>query len=824
MFGHYLTGAFRTLRRFKSSSLVSVLGLAIGLACFVSAYGAVIYLTNGDRELRNIGQLFLIEGRYFHAGPVGAYDTGFLPSGPYWEGGVRDLLAEFPEISAAATLVPLPGMRLEVGGRQDFADAAWADPEFLRMFQLPFVRSVSANPLAGPREAVLTADTALRLFGTTAVLGRVLTLDNALDVTIGGVLKSFPRTSHFFRASTSPGFADPGFGFELLISRATYRDLQAALKRPASLGGEHTYVMLPGRSTLTVGAFNARLRHFAHRHGRDSPIQQIEYRATPVAALRLEALERTLFNLHPGVPIVALVMAVAVAVLAIACFNYAILAVAQSLARSREIGIRTVLGAGRLDIGAQHLTEAAVETGLAALLAFGMLAALGFALDTHAGFDLLGTIAASARFWMCVVSASLAVALASGLYPAVRLASLHPVRALRAGHALVTSRSASSTVIGAQFALAGLLLTALAVVQRENTGLRETGLPASAGETLVLGSGWSAGGASLETWRRALLDSAAVKNVAATSRTPWSEGIGGGTFLTRRPGAARVIAIATLVSPDFKAALGMRLAAGAAFDPTGARAPANDVVIDRTLAQALGFASPSAAVNQIVYEQLGPDQPVSGTLRIAGVLEHEPLRILSVFGNRAYLYRLMTPQQERGASLVVRVSGHSVPQALAAIDATWRHLSNAPIEREFMDELFERAYRPYAGIGLALTLLTAVGCLVAMIGVFGVALFVAERRAHEIGVRKAIGARSGQILSMLLIEFSRPVVIASLCIWPVAYVAARAYLNLFAERVPLSSLPFVGSLVLALILAWIAVCGHAFRAARTRPAMVLQHE
>ncbi len=822
MFAHHLIAAFRTLRRFKASSLVSVLGLAVGLACFIAAYGAVIYLTNGDRQLKNIDRIFLIEGRAFRNDPVGGYDTGFFPYGPNWAGAAEELRAEFPDLSAIAIFSPLPGMPLGVGGRKDFADAAWADPAFLEMFELPFIRSDSANPLSRSREAVLTADAALRLFGTTAVLGRVLTLDGALDVTIGGVLRSFPRTS-FFRTPTSPGFADTAFGFELLISRATYRDLQAALKRPASFGGPYIYAMLPGSSALTVGAFNARLRGLSHRLGHDSPIQQWEYRAVPVAGLRLEALERTLFNLHPGVPLVAVVMGLAGAVLGTACFNYAILALAQSLARSREIGIRAVLGAGRLDTAVQHLTEAVLKTGLAALIAFAMLAAFALALDAHTGLDLLGTVATSARFWVCTVSVSLAVTLVSGLYPAVHLASLHPVRALRAGHALATPRTVSSTVIGAQFALAGLLLTALAVVQRENTGLRKTGLPASASETLILGPGWSASGASLETWRRALADHPAIESVAAISRTPWSESLGNGEFLVAHPGATRVEAVITLVSPDFRAALGMRLLAGRAFDLPAERTAANDIVINRALAAALGFASPQAAIGQILYEE-PPDQPVSGTVRIAGVIENEPLRILSLFGQRAYLYRLMTPQQQRGSSLIVRVSGRALPQALAAIDGAWRQLANMPIEREFMDDFFERAYRSYAGIGLALTVLAGVGCLVAMMGVFGVALFVAERRTHEIGVRKAIGARPGQILSMLLVEFSKPVVIANLCIWPVAYVAARAYLNLFAERVPLSPLPFVGSLVLALLLAYFAVGGQALRAARTRPATVLQHE
>ncbi len=829
MFRHYLSSALRNLWRFKSFSAISVLGLALGLACFIAAYGAVTYFTHGDREFPDIDRVYLVFGRYFANTPAASYDTGFLPGGPPGRM-VRYLPVEVPELTAVAGLQLLPGMHVYIGGHMSFVDAAWADPTFLGIFPLPFVRAAAANPLTQPRQVVLSEAAALRLFGTTAVVGRVLTLENALDVTVAAVMKPFPPTSHFYRAAGAPGLAQTGdfnfdFGFELLISRETYEALQAALGTPQSPGAEsaYTYVMLPRRSGMTVATLNRRLEGFARRHGLDSPIQHVEYRAEPVAALRLDALQRAVFGMRPGISLVALVMLVAALVLAIACVNYVNLAVVRSIARSREIGIRCVLGASRLHVAVQYLTESALQTALAALIALAILAGVTWIVDARAELDLTGAIASSAGFWTGVSLACLATALVSGVYPAVRLASLRPIWAIRAGDALASPRTGPRLIVVAQFAIASLLLTALAVIHAQNTQLRAAGMSPGADQTVVLGRGAMSQGASVEIWRQALSADPAIESVAAIASAPWEDDLGNGVVLASRLHASHVMARSHLISRDFRNALGMRLAAGHAFDLADASPASDEVVIDRALAQALGFGTPQAAVGQIVYV-LTADLRVDHTVRIAGVIENQPLRIFSEFGVHANIYHLLTPEQARGAPLIVRVSRNAIPHALATIDGTWRRLSNTPVERQFMDELFERAYRMQAYLDRALTALTLAGCVIAMMSVFGMALFVVKRRTHEIGIRKAIGARPQQILTMLMRDFSRPVLIANLVSWPVAYLALQDYLSFFSERIRLSPLPFGLGLAVTLAMAWVAVYGQARRAARVQPAVVLRRE
>jgi putative ABC transport system permease protein len=174
---------------------------------------------------------------------------------------------------------------------------------------------------------------------------------------------------------------------------------------------------------------------------------------------------------------------------------------------------------------------------------------------------------------------------------------------------------------------------------------------------------------------------------------------------------------------------------------------------------------------------------------------------------------------------VVRIAARDVSGGLRAIDAVWNRLSpQTSISRNFMDQLFDENYESFARINQVFGALAFVAVLIALTGLFGMAVHVASRRVREIGVRKSIGAHASQVVVMLLRDFSKPVLIANIIAWPLAYVTAQQYLSVFMYRIALTPLPFALSLVLALGVAWLAVGTQALRAARVSPAKVLRVE
>lgn len=842
MLGHYFTTALRQARRHRLTTAIGVGGLALGLACFIAACGAVAYFTNGDRQFANIDRTYVIAQRIFSR--TQNFDTGFRSSGSLAV--ARYLRSDFPELPAVAAVSEVAALSTFVDGRRQFVDAIAADADLLRIFDFTFMQMVDGNPLLRPRHIILTEDAALRLFGTPHVLGRTVRLENALDVSVGGVIERLPRTSYFFKQEGTSHFNEIAerFGFEMILTRDTYVALEEAIKprRAPNWGvfvndwgfSTHTYALLPEDGSLTPARLNDHLVDFAHRHGvphtPGARFESVTHRAIPLAQMRLTALERTLFRNSEGMSLVAVLLWTAALVLVVAGVNYASLTIARGLANSHEVGIRRVLGASRWKIFSQHVVEACLHTGVAAIIAITLVFTIAGIVDARTDMDLLGAVSGSGRFWVAVLSGCLLLALLVGSYPALSLSRLNVRQALgsRRGFSAGTN---FRLVVVVQFAIAGVLLIGLMIAAVQNAHLRESSR-VDEDPIVVLRNGWAVAGASIDNWRSALSGNPAIKGVSAVAATPWSESWALAD-LARQPGLKGVGTIATFVHHDFEQALSMSVMAGRSFDRSGAStgsdtAPGSiwwdhGIVIDHSLARQLGFATPHDAVDQMVYHSTD-NGPVSA-VRIIGVVEDRPLRLLPVFGHTGNLYRLDVSGNPLSLrTLVIRVAHDAVPAGLEAIDAAWGQLSDAPVNRRFADELFDVAYAKADRAAALLTVLSCIALGTSVMGLFAMAAFVTTRRTHEIGIRKTLGARAGQLVAMLVRDLSWPVVLANLVAWPVAYVAVSAWISLFIQRIELKPWPFLASMAIALGVAWIAVGGHAWRAARVQPATVLRHE
>ena len=290
-----------------------------------------------------------------------------------------------------------------------------------------------------------------------------------------------------------------------------------------------------------------------------------------------------------------------------------------------------------------------------------------------------------------------------------------------------------------------------------------------------------------------------------------------------------------VVGHDFFATLDMKLAAGRVFDKEhsddllpGAgddpgRSRAYNVVVDRAAADMLGWADPQKAIGQTVYlPWLTNSARPPDRVRIIGVVENKPLGLVGPGGVRSNIYRLGLVE---ATFPVIRISGTDIPGALRAIDETWRKLvPNVQLKRRFGDELFEQSYRFFDAINKVFAGLAMFAFVISIMGLFGMAVHVTSSRTHEIGIRKALGASVEQVVSLLLWDFSKPVAIANLIAWPLGFLAMQVYLSLFFQRISLTPVPFLLSLVVTVLIAWVSVGVQTLRAARRKPAAVLRYE
>ena len=316
-------------------------------------------------------------------------------------------------------------------------------------------------------------------------------------------------------------------------------------------------------------------------------------------------------------------------ILAIACINYANLAVAIASTRAKELGVRKVLGATRQHLLRQCVVEAGL-LGVAAVTLVVVLAVLVIepvnrALQTN--FTLASLL--KPQLWLMVVGLIAAISFMGGIYPALILSLVRPADVLRAGKVNAGPRFVPTILVGVQFAAASFLLVVALVMAHQNGMLKERALQSGHDPVVVLGNNLNELGISFDTLREELLRNPDIRAVAATARPPWQDG---GAHVTLARGAeAGAVHQDTILNPTgyhFFDAIGLKLLAGRLLDhehgdevmPFDSPPPAQDakVVIDRALAAALGWNDPNEAIGKVVYAKLGSGQR---SFRIVGVVQ-----------------------------------------------------------------------------------------------------------------------------------------------------------------------------------------------------------
>ena len=833
MIAHYLKVASRHVRRSPASAVVNVLTLALGLTCFVAASAIVGFWERAEQHFTNADHTFVVTSMSW---------SGIVV--PRTNALVAELLAsDFSEIEAVARAAAFPEpLLVSAAGRTARLDAHGADPEFLTIFDLPFVAGDSRTALAEPGSVVLTQAAARRLFGDDRALGQALRLDDVREATVTGVVREIPEPSHMGRSASAV------LPFDLLASRDLY-DAFAAAARPGgamrfgspwATQGDLTYVLLPADGSFSAERLRAQLARFVARHAppavlAESP-RELELDLMPVTELLAASASNAVFLREAGVSAPTVLLVLGALVLLVASANYANLATARAALRGREVGVRKAVGAKRKQLAAQYLLDAALHTGAGLALALVAVRLLAPVLDRALGIDLGISMLADARSYALLTGLVVVVTLVAGAYPALVLSGVRPVEAIRSGVTQLGPRALATVLIGVQFAAASFLLVAVAIVFLQHRALRQSVLAEGADPLLVIENDPAESFVSHETLHAELLELPQVLAATTAAGRPWHGGAGAPPPVSRTPDAANPPRPVRLyqVGDDFFSTLGIPVLAGSMVDdalgrgrtPAGGPDRALPVIVDRDLTERLGFRSPEEAAGEIVYwlwSELEPGGPAN-PLEIVGVVENRRLNIATGLGPASSVYGYGLPP-ERLPFHLVRISGADIDGALAAIDALWRRLApNVPLDHRFASEDFEASFESYDRIGRVFAMLALFAFLISTLGLLGMALLLANRRVHEIAVRKTLGARKEQMVLLLLKSLASTVVVANVVALPFALIFGRAYLGVFDDPIPMTPWPFLFCLAFTLSVAWIAVGQEAWRAASIRPSDVLRRE
>jgi putative ABC transport system permease protein len=818
MWLNYLTVGLRSLARSKAYTAINVFGLAIGMASCILILIFVRHELSYDSWLPNAERTYQLQSeRVATDEPAQYLQTSFYPA-------AAGLKQDFPDVEqAVGTFLSRPIVMLN--NQPVYADLLMADPAFFQVLELPFVRGNARTALRDPDSLVLTETEARRHFGTVDALGRTLTViraGRASNMQVTGVLRDLPDNSHLALTMVSR------------LTAAAFPDDPEALTAWNRIPGP-VYVRL--RRGANPAAINAQLPAWEQRRiprestgtGEMSRADRWALRLTSVRDVHLGEFQGNAMTPGSDMRTIVTFSIVALLILAIACVNFANLTTARATARLREVALRKVLGARRHQLIAQFVGEAVLLAAFAAFAALAlvelMLPLLAELLDVKLGFGYFG----SGGLLLPVVVLTLLVGAAGGGYPAFYLSGFRPVAILKGGRGDGGSagRFRTALVVG-QFAVSiGLIVCTAGVyaqtvyLQNSDAGYRRDGL-------LIVDN---LARAQVEPLAETLArEVGRVEGVTAVGRTEISPADDGwSTTHVEIPGRTEPVGLGVYnIDYGFFDAMGMRLRAGRTFSPRNAL---DDATLlgsdDETALERRGI---NVVVSESGARQLGwgPDAAVGKQIRIGTV----PATIVGVVGDVRYrsarddlepiLYVLTTAGHD---AMVVRFADAAPSAVMERIRAVWRRLvPDVPFEAGFAQDRVAELYRSEQGRGELFALFAGLAIVIGCLGLYALAAFAAERRTREIGIRKVLGARTRDIVRLLIWQFLRPVVLANLIAWPVAWWVMRDWLNGFNDRIDLNPAWFVAAGMLALAIAAATVAGHAIRVSRANPIHALRYE
>ncbi len=814
MLRNWLIVALRTLRRQKLFTAINVLGLAIGLAGALMIALFVRHELSYDTMFTQADRIHrFYERQYIDGRDPQISAVGNLPFGK--------VMAE--QIEGIEAVAQLSGHRevLMIDGEPRFQSFALASPDFFKVFDLPMLAGDPATALREPFSVVLSEREALKLFGRTDALGATLTNRSGDTLKVTGVLKDPPRNMSI-RADALLSLESPIR--RVLSTREQWRS-----------NWLETYVLLapgvdPAAVEARMDAAAARLvpNYTAPRTGSFS----FSLHLTPLTEIHL----RPELNFRAVSPdVIAAFVGVAMLLLLIAAINFVNLTTARATMRAREVALRKTLGAGRGSLIVQYVGECALLTVVAGIIALALVELLLPAFQQMVGVTLDPAFRTQGALLALAVPMVLLMAVMGGVYPAFVLSAFRPAAVLRGGQpgGPPGGGRLRAALVVLQFAAAITLAISTWIIVDQTRYAQSARLGFDRENVVILRN---AGGQLAHGQRPALLERLAREpGVVSASASGWvpTDRSERTTIYTVVDGSGTSRQMTFRTEPvdyDYLRTMGAELLAGRLFE-VGREAdivPADaytarpgetvsreaSAVISRSVAAALGWGAPEAA--------LGRTMNAGGfTVTVIGVVED--FQFGSVRAPRPPTVFLAEPSS--ASVLVVRVEAGALPAILERIDALWKEAyPTIPVTREFLDgevaELYEAERRQAAVLGAFAMLAILVACL----GLFGLAAFQAERRTREIGLRKVLGASIADVVRLLVWQFSRPVLVATLIAWPVAWFAMERWLEGFATRIDLTPVPFIVAGLVAMALAWLTVAGHAARVAARRPIHALRYE
>ncbi len=810
MIRHYLKIAFRNMSRQKMYAAINIGGFAIGIAACLLIALYIRHELSYDSQNPNGHRVYRIIGR---ATMNGVEHSGISFPAPM----AKALQNDFPEVEKAGRIMAsslFGGAGANQIRRADQTEDQYetgfcfADQSIIDILHIPIIGGNKEQALTAPFSMVISKSMADKYFPHENPVGKIMYFNDRtkMPIKIGGVMKDFPSTSHlqykFFISLAGVSFWDgeqenwtsSNYGIYLLLKPgANIQRLQK--KMTADVLDKY---MIPAREAK--GQVDAR---------KNLSTARLELQALKDIHLRSYNIEEDVAK-KGDIRFIWLFGAVALFILVLACINFLNLSTARSANRAKEVGLRKVIGSQRISLVKQFLTESLLYSFLSFVIGLGIAWLLLPLFNKMSGIEL--TIP-WLQWWLLplLFLSAIVIGLIAGLYPAFYLSAFKPINVLK-GQLSRGSKHAGlrGALVVFQFTTSLILLIGTIVIYRQMQFILNKKIGFDKDQVVMI-QGTNTLNNQTASFKNELLKLPEVKDVSVSDFLPiagskrnfntfWKEG--------KIKEEAGVHAQNWVVDNDYIPTFGMKIIAGRNFSkdmPTDSQA----VIINKAMADQIGYKDP-----------LGKVITNGDNYTIIGVVEN-----FNYESMKREIDPLCMFLGNSNSVVSVKVNGADMKKALAAINGVWKSfLPNQTMRYDFLDESYAAMYADVQRMGLIFTSFAVLAIVIACLGLFALAAFMAEQRSKEISIRKVLGASVTNVFALLTTNFLKLVIISLLIAVPIGWFMMQKWLQDYTYRISITWDIFAISGAFVLLIALVTICWQAIKSAVANPVKSLRSE
>ena len=797
MFKLNLKIAFRNLWRNKGYTLINITGLSIGLASCILIFIFIRYQLSYDQQFDNKNRIYRVvsiwnyaDGEEFSKGvpqpliPAIRNDFGMLEE-----------VAALQSGGGVVKIMDASGkIRLKTSERTFFVE-----PQFFKIFNYQWLQGDPQRDLVAPNSVALSRTMAEKFFGDWhKAVGQTINYRNKTDLKVTAVF------ADMIENTSNP--------IEIAISYSGYESRNSKSWGAVSSGSE-CYILLKNGTDIKdlIAPKNA----FLKKYYSDVPAGQTDHTFQPLSEIHKDDRFGNFSRKTTGMTEITGLAVIGLFLLTTACINFVNLATAQAVSRSKEVGIRKVMGSRSKQLMLQFLTETVTLTTIAMLLACVLAEAALPSLAALFKEKLTFSISQQPVILLFIVFMVLFVGFMAGLYPALVMSRFSPVLAIKnkvsLGH--MGGGTLRKVLVIVQFAITIILITGTLVIMKQMKYMREKPLGFNASAVaLPMLPGDSLSVLKYDILKTRILNIPGVIAASLCSAAPSSENNNLMNFGYQKKTDENYQVNSKVADENYLETFGLQLLAGRSLSKSDTT---TEFLINETLLKKLNIVHAEDALGKMIYLNGYLKRPIVGVVKdFNNMTLRDPISPVIFYSNKAYT-----------GTIAVKMDSKRIPEVMKNVEAVWNsYFPDHVFESSFVEDDMNEYYESEKVMGTLFKVFASVIIFIAFIGLFGLISFVATQRTKEMAIRKVLGASTFELVKMLNTSFIMMVFFANIVAWPVAYIFISKWLSGYTYRIDLSVWPFAIAMAISMLVTLLTVSLRSYKAAKTNPVDALKYE